>query len=199
VRRLLPYSAVVGNPGAKSSKPATYADIEALPPHLIGEILDGELVASPRPAPRHAQASSNLGVLLGNPFGFGRGGPGGWRIVDESELHLHRDVVVPDIAGWRLERMPALPSTAYFELPPDWACEVLSESTRRRDRVQKLSIYAREKVTHVWLIDPDAQTLEVFRLDGARWLLVGTWSGTDQVRAEPFDALELDLALLWPA
>jgi Uma2 family endonuclease len=199
VRRLLPYSAVVGNPGAKSSKPATYADIEALPPHLIGEILDGELVASPRPAPRHAQASSNLGVLLGNPFGFGRGGPGGWRIVDEPESHLHRDVVVPDIAGWRLERMPALPSTAYFELPPDWACEVLSESTRRRDRVQKLSIYAREKVTHVWLIDPDAQTLEVFRLDGARWLLVGTWSGTDKVRAEPFDALELDLALLWPA
>ncbi len=190
---------MVGNPGAKSPKPATYADIEALPAHLIGEILGGELVVSPRPAPRHAQASSNLGALLGSPFGFGRGGPGGWRILDEPELHLHRDVVVPDIAGWRLERMPALPSTAYFELPPDWACEVLSESTRRRDRVQKLSIYAREKVTHVWLIDPDAQTLEVFRLDGARWLLVGTWSGTDKVRAEPFDALELDLALLWPA
>jgi Uma2 family endonuclease len=190
---------VVGNPGAKSPKPATYADIEALPAHLIGEILGGELVVSPRPAPRHAQASSNLGALLGSPFGFGRDGPGGWRILDEPELHLHRDVVVPDIAGWRLERMPALPSTAYFELPPDWACEVLSESTRRRDRVQKLSIYAREKVTHVWLIDPDAQTLEVFRLDGARWLLVGTWSGTDKVRAEPFDALELDLALLWPA
>lgn len=189
----------MADPGAKPLKPATYADIEALPEHLTGEILGGELVVSPRPAPRHAEASSILGALLNPPFRFGNGGPGGWRIIDEPELHLRRDVVVPDLAGWRLERMPALPATAYFELPPDWVCEVLSESTMRNDRVQKLAIYAREQVAHVWLVDPVAQTLEVFRLDGPGWRLAGAWSGTDKVRAEPFDAVELDLALLWPA
>ena len=188
----------MGKPEGKPARPATYADIEALAPNLIGEILAGELVVSPRPAPRHAQASSGLGALIGAPFGYGRGGPGGWRILDEPELHLRDDVVVPDLAGWRLERMPGLPETAFFELPPDWVCEVLSESTRRRDRVRKLPIYARERVAHVWLLDPEAKTLEVYRLDGDGWRLAGTWSDTDKVHAEPFDAVELDLSLLWP-
>ncbi len=187
----------MGKPDAKPAQPASYADIEVLSPNLVGEILAGELVVSPRPAPRHAQASSSLGVLLGAPFGFGSGGPGGWRILDEPELHLRADVVVPDLAGWRSERMPTLPATPFFELSPDWICEVLSDSTRRRDRVQKLPIYARERVAHVWLVDPEARTLEVYRLDGEGWRLAGSWSDTDKVRAEPFDAVELDLALLW--
>src|SRR5436305_207687 len=123
-------------------KRATYADIEALPEHLTGEILDGELFVSPRPAPPHAEASSALGVILGGPFRFGRGGPGGWRILDEPELHLGGDVVVPDLAGWRLERMPALPKIAWFELAPDSVCEVLSPSTVVHDRHRKLAFYA---------------------------------------------------------
>lgn len=187
----------MANPEGKAIELASYADIEALAPNLIGEILAGELVVSPRPAPRHAQASSVLTALIGSPFGIGKGGPGGWRILDEPELHLRKDVVVPDLAGWRLARMPALPETAFFTLPPDWVCEVLSDSTRRRDRVQKLPIYARERVGHVWLLDPEARTLEVFRQDGEGWHLVATWADTDKVRAEPFDAIELDLSLLW--
>ena len=187
----------MGNPEAKQNPPATYADIEALAENLVGEILNGELVVSPRPAPRHANSSSGLGALLGVPFGFGRGGPGGWRILDEPELHLGPDVVVPDLGGWRRERMPSLPETAFFPLAPDWVCEVLSESTRRRDRVRKLPIYAREGVGHVWLIDPEPRTLEVYRREGDGWRLVGTWADTDKVRAEPFDAIELELALLW--
>ena len=131
------------------------------------------------------------------PFDRGRGGPGGWRILAEPELHLARDVVVPDLAGWRRERLPRLPDEAYFSVAPDWIGEVLSPSTAALDRVKKLNIYAREQVAHAWLVEPIAQTLEVLRLESGRWVIVGTWAGPAAVRAEPFDALELDLTLLW--
>jgi Uma2 family endonuclease len=178
-------------------RPATYDDLIKLPAHVVGEILDGELHASPRPAPRHASASSGLGGALHGPFDRGRGGPGGWRILDEPELHLDPDIVVPDLAGWRRERLPRLPKEAFFSLAPDWVCEVLSPSTAALDRVKKLRIYAREAVSHAWLVDPIAQTVEVLRLDDGRWTIVSTWAGQDVVRAEPFEALEVDLTLLW--
>lgn len=176
---------------------ATYADIEALPEHLVGEIIDTALVVSPRPSPPHIRASSDLGYLLGPPFRFGTGGPGGWWILDEPELHLSQDVLVPDLAGWRRARMPELPRMAWFELAPDWICEVLSPSTASLDRGQKLEIYARESVPHLWLLDPLARILEVFRLTGEGWLLLGVHSGEAAVRAEPFDAVELDLNMVW--
>lgn len=176
---------------------ATYADLEALPPNVVGELVGGELHVSPRPAAKHAAASSQLGGELYGPFGKGRGGPGGWIILDEPELHLGADALVPDLAGWRRARMPELPDVAAFTLAPDWVAEVLSPSTARLDRVGKLPVYAREGVGHVWLIDPVAQTLEVFRLDGARYALVLTAGGDAVVRAEPFDAIELALPALW--
>lgn len=168
-----------------------------VPDHLVAEILDGELYTSPRPAPRHADAGSGLGGALRGPFDRGRGGPGGWRILFEPELHLASDVVVPDLAGWRRERLPVLPEEAYFSLAPDWVCEVLSPSTAAMDRVKKLSIYARERVPHVWLVDPIARTLEVLRLEDGRWTILATWSGLTVIRAQPFDAIDLDLSLLW--
>ena len=177
---------------------ATYADIEALPRHLNGEILNGELIVSPRPAPLHAQSSSQLMGSLGGPFDNGIGGPGGWRILFEPELHLHGDVVIPDLAGWRSERLPRLPSTAGFEPPPDWVCEVLSPSTEAVDRAEKMAIYGREGVAHVWLLNPLIQTLEVFRrLGDGGWRVVATHRGEVQVRAEPFDALQIDLTRFW--
>jgi Uma2 family endonuclease len=178
-------------------RPATYEDLLAVPDHLVAEILDGELYTSPRPAPRHADASSGLGGVLRSPFDRGRGGPGGWRILDEPELHLGCDVVVPELAGWRRERLPALPTDAYFSVAPDWVCEVISPSTAAMDRVKKLTIYAREQVRHAWLVDPLARTLEVLLLEGGRWTIRSTWSGLAVPRAEPFDAIELDLSLLW--
>jgi len=182
----------------RSPHPATYADLEALPPHVIGELVGGELLASPRPGPLHALASSGLGVLLGGPFQHGVGGPGGWWILDAPELHLHDDVLVPDLAGWRLETLPALPESAWFEDAPDWICEVLSPSTERIDRLKKLAIYAREGVAHVWLLDPALRTLEVYRLQGQTWSLLGVHGGDDDpVRAEPFEVVELVLGLLW--
>jgi Uma2 family endonuclease len=177
---------------------ATYDDLAALPEHVVGEIIDGELVVSPRPAARHARVSSALTMDLGGLFDReGRGGPGGWVILAEPELHVVGQVLVPDLAGWRRERMPEVPDVAFFELAPDWLCEVLSPSTAARDRTRKMHHYARAGVRHVWLADPAPQTLEVYRLDGDTWRVVMTAAGADKVRAEPFDAIELDLGSLW--
>lgn len=177
---------------------STYEDVLAAPEHLVAELIDGELSLLPRPALGHALASSTLGAELGGPFHRGRGGPGGWLLVDEPELHLGADVLVPDLAGWRRERMPSVPaSAAYFELAPDWICEVSSPTTARLDRVRKLPIYAREGVRHAWLVDPVARTLEVFALEHGRWTLLLTASDDAPVRAAPFDAIELDLGVLW--
>lgn len=181
----------------RTRRPATYEDLLKVPDHLVAEILDGELHVSPRPAPRHTDASSGLGGFLRGPFDRGRGGPGGWRILDKPELHLGRDVIVPDLAGWRRDRLPALPAEAYFSVSPDWVCEVVSPSTAAIDRVKKLTIYAREQVRHAWMIDPVARTLEVLRLENGRWTIVSTWSGMETVPAEPFEAIDLDLSLLW--
>lgn len=178
-------------------KPATYADLEALPENVVGELIAGVLYASPRPAAPHTVAASRLGGELMGPFERGRGGPGGWILLDEPELHLGEDVLVPDLAGWRLERMPSPPRTAAFTLAPDWVCEVLSPSTRALDRAVKLPVFAREGVRHVWLVDPEARTLEVFRLEGGRYTLLVTHSGLAHVRAEPFEAFELELPFLW--
>ena len=176
---------------------ATYEDLAKLPDNFVAEIVNGELHASPRPAPPHTRASSSLGIRLGGPYDHGLGGPGGWWILDEPELHFGDNVVVPDLAGWRRTRMPRLPDCAYFTLAPDWICEVLSPSTVQIDRARKLAIYAREGVGHAWLVDPDAGTLEVLRLERGRWTLLATHYGTEVVRAEPFADIELELAALW--
>ncbi|HEX7600584.1 MAG TPA: Uma2 family endonuclease [Polyangiaceae bacterium] len=176
---------------------ATYQDVLAAPPNVVAEVIDGVLHTNPRPATPHAAATSALGEELGPPFKRGRGGPGGWLIVDEPELHLAEDIVVPDLAGWRRERLAKLPDAAFVTVAPDWVCEALSERTRKVDRTDKMRIWARESVSHVWLIDPIARTLEVLRREGTQWLLLGTYRDEERVRAEPFDAIELDLALLW--
>ena len=178
-------------------KTVTYADLAALPPHLVGEIIDGELIATPRPATSHARATTRLGTELEGPFDRGKGGPGGWVILFEPELHIVEQVLVPDLAGWRRERMPEMPDAAYLELPPDWLCEVLSPATARIDRANKMRHYAAAGVRHVWLVDPVATTLEVYRLDGEGWRLVQTHAGAAMIRPEPFDAVELDLGSLW--
>lgn len=153
-------------------------------------------MTQPRPAAPHSVASSSLGGELLGPFQRDRGGPGGWIILDEPELHLHGDVVVPDLAGWRRERMPESPQGAAFELAPDWVCEVLSPSTAASDRGVKRRIYAREGIRWLWLVEPATQTLEAFTLETSAWTLAGTWHGEERVRAVPFDAIEIELGVL---
>ncbi|MEY4544759.1 MAG: hypothetical protein RL685_954 [Pseudomonadota bacterium] len=181
----------------RAARSASYQDVLDAPENVIAELMGGILHTHPRPAFPHATAASVLGMDLGSPFQRGRGGPGGWWIFYAPELHLGEDVVVPDLAGWRRERMPAAPTGPYQELAPDWVCEVLSTSTLQTDRMLKLPLYARSGVPHVWLVDPSAQTLEVFRASGAHYLLLATYGGASLVRAEPFDAIELELAAVW--
>lgn len=178
-------------------RPATYADVQAAPRHLVAELIAGELRLTPRPAGPHALVASVLGEELGPPFRRGRGGPGGWILLDEPELHLGAEIVVPDLAGWRRERMPSVANVAYFDLAPDWICEVLSRSTEKSDRAEKLGIYAAAGVAHAWLINPVARTLEVLRRHDAHWLTIAVHKDDDRVHAEPFDAFELELARLW--
>ena len=183
-------------PPAKSA-PATYQDVLDAPPNMVAEVVYGALYTHPRPAPAHARAGSGLGILIGGPFGYGRGGPGGWWIIDEPELHLGEDIVVPDLAGWRRDSMPDFPETAYFSQAPNWACEVLSPSTRSLDRGAKQSIYAREGVGHLWFVDPDARTLEAFALRNRRWVLLEKLTGNALVSLPPFDAIQFSLSDLW--
>ena len=178
-------------------KRATYADVLATPPNVIAEVIFGSLYTQPRPAGPHTRAASVLGMDLGGPFDRGRGGPGGWIILYEPELHFDDDVLVPDMAGWRRERMAETPAAAFITLAPDWVCEVLSPSTEAIDRTEKMALYAREGVGHAWLVQPIVRTLEVYRRQGAAWLLVGVWRDGAMVRAEPFDAIELELGALW--
>ena len=177
---------------------ATYQDVLDAPPHRVAEIVDGVLYTSPRPAMPHALATSSLGNDLSNPFQFGRGGPGGWWIIFEPELHFGEDILVPDLAGWRRERMADFPDGAYSTLAPDWVCEVLSPSTRKLDLLGKRPIYAREGVAHMWIVDPKDRTLEAFELRDEQWVLIATAKDDDPVQIRPFEAVTFNLGDLWP-
>ena len=191
-------SRAVGDSESTPPPRATYQDVLDAPAHRVAEIVDGTLYTHPRPAPPHTRASSVLGGKIGTPFDFDAGGPGGWWIMDEPELHLGEDVVVPDLAGWRRERMPDLPDTAYFTLAPDWVCEVLSAFTRRLDLHGKRPVYAREGVRHLWLVDPADRTLEAFELHEGQSLLIASAKDHEPISIRPFDAITFSLGDLWP-
>jgi len=176
---------------------ATYEDLLKVPENLVAELIDGELYTWPRPASPHARVASVLGAFLVTRFDDGEGEPGGWWIVIEPELNLAGRHMVPDLAGWRRERMPEYPDTSGCTVVPDWLCEIQSPGNARHDRVVKLPRYAEHGVRHVWMIDPVLKTLEVLRLEGDRWIVAGNFGGDDRVRAEPFDDVELNLATMW--
>lgn len=171
----------------------------AAPDNVVAEILDGQLSLMPRPRPRHAKAATRLARALGGFHDPDEGEPGGWVVLIEPELHLgpRPDVIDPDLAGWRRERLPEEPESAAISVTPDWICEILSDRTEALDRGAKRRIYRREGVGHLWLCDPRIQTLEVYRLEGGRWTELETFEGDAKVRAEPFEAIELDLGRLW--
>ena len=181
------------------TRPTLYEQLEALPEGLTGEILNGQLYTQPRPSGRHGLASSVLGAELLGPFQQGHGGPGGWWIIDEPELHFIRDTEddVPDLSGWRRERMPRIPEDQRFTVVPDWVCEILSKSTASKDREIKIPIYAQFGVAYAWLLDPLARTLEAYERDGTGWREIGRFSCDDRVAVAPFAAATIHLADLW--
>lgn len=179
-------------PGVEAAVVKAYREA---PADVVAEILDGELSLLPRPHPRHASAAKRLGGAL-RGFDDPEGDePGGWVILIEPELRLGRrpDVVDPDLAGWRRDRLPCAPQRAFIDVAPDWVCEVLSDSAEAVDRGRKRRLYRREGVGHLWLCDPRIQTLEVYRLENGRWVEIDTYEGEAKVRVEPFEAVELDL------
>ena len=176
----------------------TYADLDAVPPHLVAQILYGSLVTHPRPAPSHSMAQNALSGELTAPFQRGKGGPGGWVFMTEPELHLGSHVLVPGLAGWRRERLPHLPTTAFVATPPDWVCEVLSPATAGVDRGPKRRIYATYDIGYLWHLEPRARLLEVFELKDGHWVLYETFAHGEDVTAPPFEAVPFALAALWP-
>lgn len=182
---------------AECQKIFTYNDLYTIPDNMIGQIIDGELIAMPRPSPRHTIAASVLGIRIGGPFYMGEGGPGGWVILYEPEIQLGNHTIVPDISGWRKERLPKLPETNWISVVPDWICEVLSPGTARIDRKKKMPLYARFGVPYLWIVDPLEKTLEIFKLDAGGWRLMSVHSEDDNVRAEPFQEIEINLNILW--
>jgi hypothetical protein len=183
---------------ASVRRPATYQDVLDAPEHMVAELIEGALHLHPRPALGHAIAGSSLNDELVSPFQKGRGGPGGWWMVFEPELHLGPDVLVPDLSGWRRERMPARPEGPWTDLAPDWVCEVLTPSTRRIDLTDKRRRYAEAGVAHLWLVDPADRTLEAFALRDGAWTLIGALKDDDEARVPPFDAIAFPLSVLWP-
>jgi len=181
-----------------AKREATYEDLDDIPENMTGEIIGGELVVAPRPSRRHTIASSYLGGELIPPFCHGRGGgPGGWVIIIEPEIGLGKNILVPDLAGWRAEKFPRSEEQNWITAIPDWICEVLSPNTAKTDKTDKMPIYAEHGVSHLWLIDPIVKTLDVFRLEAGRWVVIGLHAEKEQVRAEPFQELEIDLGNLW--
>jgi Uma2 family endonuclease len=181
---------------ARLREHATYEDLLQVPDNMVAELIEGELYASPRPAIPHADATSELLSILRTAFG--RRGAGSWHIFFEPEIQLGRNVLVPDLAGWRVERLPVMPRTPAIPIVPDWVCEMISPTSGRLDRLKKMPTYARERVGHAWIVDPDLRTLEVFCGEPGGWQ-VATHGENEVVRAAPFEEIEIDLALLWGA
>lgn len=181
---------------ADKKKRATYQDVLDAPEYKVAEIIAGELHVSPRPGAPHTRVATVIGHVL-SQFDGGSGGPGGWTFLDEPELHFGDDIVIPDLAGWREARMPIVPNDPFLTIAPDWICEVISDSTEKRDRMQKMPIYARAGVDLAWLVHPKYRTIEVFRRQANSWLNLALYDDAKAARIAPFEAIELDLTRLW--
>jgi Uma2 family endonuclease len=179
-------------------KIARYEDLYNIPENMTGEIINGEIIVTPKPAPRHARAAVALGSKIPPRYDFGEGGgPGGWIILSEVEILFGEDLLVPDWSGWKKERFPGWPRDNWFSTAPDWVCEILSPATAANDKIRKMDIYARFEVRYCWLVDFRDRTLEIFTLWSGTWARIGGFVGNDRVRAEPFMEVELDLGSFW--
>lgn len=182
----------------KLDRPATHADLEALPPGVKGEIIDGELYVQPRARPGHAQALITIAGEIQGPYRFGRGGPGGWWILPEPGIELPGSPeFAPDVAGWRRDRLPELPRNEPIRVVPDWICEVHSPTTRGYDLVKKRPFYARIGVAWLWYVDVEARSVIVSRLVNVTWSEVAVHGEDERVRLEPFTEVEMDLSSWW--
>jgi Uma2 family endonuclease len=186
----------MSDPARVVKTPKTWDDLADVPEGFVGEIVGGEIVLMPRPHPPHGRALARLTARIGSAFDLGDGGPGGWAIRVSPGIRFGEEIRVPDIAGWRLERFEE-PHEGPFVVVPDWICEIVADGTARTDRIDKRRLYAHHGVCHYWIVDPEIEALEVDRLRGNVWVVAEAVGGDQRVRAEPFDAIEIDLSILW--
>lgn len=179
------------------TRQATYQDVLDAPPNMVAQIIDGDLHLMPRPSWLHVKANGRLYSALERRFSCDGEGPGEWEILSEPEIHLREDVLVPDIAGWRAENFFPRPGIPWLDCAPDWVCEVLSPSTREHDLGSKSEIYARDGVSLLWFVDPEARTLLAYALTRKKWVQISTVSGEDIVSVPPFETLNIPLSRLW--
>lgn len=179
---------------------ATFQDLLDLGGDVRAEVIAGSVVTSPAPLPRHSRAQRALGSFIGGPYDDddGRGGPGGWWIFVEVDVEVSpHDIVRPDLAGWRRERLPQPGRARPIRVIPDWVCEIASASTAAHDRVTKRALYAEHGVRHYWIVDPEARTLEALELSDARWVELGAWDEAARARIAPFEEVELEVGRLF--
>jgi Uma2 family endonuclease len=177
----------------------TLADLDALPPGIVGEIIEGVLYTMTKPRMPHQLIGLEIGSDLLGPFAKGRGGPGGWWIVANPGIERPDNTleISPDVGGWCRERMPKAPHKRAIRVVPDWVCEILSPTTRHHDLVDKMPYYAKIGVPYAWLVDLEARTVIVHRLEAGRWVTLGYYSDETDARIEPFEAVPLNVAGWW--
>lgn len=175
------------------------AQADALPEPLVGEVIDGVLYTMGRPSPSHANVEE--GVILDLRGGSKGGGapPSGWYTKLEVEIRFPTDEkVIPDVSGWRSERIRGHRNDNPIRVSPDWVCEVLSDSTRPKDLGPKRDLYARQGVGHLWLVDPEARVLEAFALEAdGRWKLLASFVDEQVARVAPFEEIAIALERWW--
>jgi Uma2 family endonuclease len=182
-----------------SPKAPTLADLDALPPGIVGEIINGVLYTMTKPRAPHQNTTRRIGGRIGDRFEDGIEGPGGWWILPEPGIELpNTPEISPDVAGWRRERMPELPVDEPIRVVPDWICEILSKTTRRHDQLVKMPYYAEVGVAYAWTVDLEARELTAHRLESRHWVTIGTYSDQTEARIAPFDAVPLNVADWWP-
>ncbi len=181
-----------------AKKNRTYEDLHAIPENMLGEIINGKLVVTPRPGRKHGYVATTLIEQVGPAYHGGRGGPGGWIFIVEPEIILGKHIMVPDVAGWKSGRFPREEETNPISAVPDWVCEILSSPKGELcDRSEKMPIYARYGIPHAWLINPTIQSLEAYRLEHGRWSTLGVFGERQRAPIEPFAEIELDLGEFW--
>ena len=184
----------VQKPGGK-----TIADWLAQPEDARLELIDGEFFEKAAPTMDHARAQISIGAFIWGSFDRkpgGPSGPGGWWIGSEVDIALDGRGYRPDLAGWRRERMPVLRKERPVTVRPDWICEIVSESNRTTDTVKKLRRYHQSGVPHYWILDQLERTLTVHRNGPDGYLIALRAEAHERVRAEPFDAIELQVSVL---
>ncbi len=172
---------------------------EALPDPLVGEVIAGALYTMGRPSPAHASVEEGLIIDLREGRRGGGPPPSGWYFKIEVEVRFPSDEkVVPDVAGWREARIEGHRNDNPIRVVPDWVCEVLSDSMRKKDLGVKRDLYARQGVGHLWLVEPEEHRLEAFSLDEqGRWVLLGSYFEDAVVDVAPFLGVPMAIGRWW--